>query len=104
MMDIVNERTSAYISVAFTDKTGAAATPNTITYSTICQSTGTAIKTNVSVAPASTVTIALDALDSAIQAIANPYEYKLLTIKANYGASDECNGEYAWMVKNLPGV
>jgi len=103
-MDIVNERSSVYIAVAFTNNTGAAAIPNTITYSTRCQTTGTAIKTNVSVTPASTVTIALDALDSAIQATANPYETKLLTIKANYGASDECNGDYAWSVRNLEAV
>lgn len=103
-MDIVNEKTTAYVTVAFTDKAGAPAIPTAVTYSTKCKTTGTAIKTNVAVTPAASVEIVLDALDNAIQAAANQSEEKLLTVKATYGANDECNSDYAWRVKNLEGV
>lgn len=103
-MDIVNEKSTAYITVAFTDKTGAAAVPATVTYSTKCKTTGTAIKTNISVTPAASVEIVLDALDSAIIDPTHLVEDKLLTVKTTYGASDECNAEYIWRVKNLDGV
>lgn len=103
-MDIINERSSAYIEVAFTDKTGAAAIPASVTYSTKCKTTGTAIKTNVSVNTAATVTITLDSADNAIQSAANSTEDKLLTVRATYGAGDECNAEYVWRVTNLEGV
>lgn len=103
-MDIVNERSSAYITVAFLDKNGAPAIPTSITYSTRCTSTGTAIKSNVTVTPASTIIITLDALDNAIQNTSNSSENKLLTVRSTYGTNDECNDEYAWSVKNLTGV
>jgi hypothetical protein len=103
-MDTVNERSSAYITVNFLDKTGAPAVPSTVTYSTKCRSTGTAIKTDVTVTPAASVQITLDALDSAIQDSSNNTEIKVLTVKASYGANDECNAEYVWQVKNLTGV
>ena len=102
-MDIVNERTSSYISMAFFDNTGAPAIPASVTYSTKCRSTGIAIKTNVSVAPSANIVITLDALDNAIQTPANPTEIKALTIKASYGINDECNAEYVWQVQNLTG-
>lgn len=103
-MDIINERSTAYIEVAFTDKDGAAAIPASVTYSTKCKATGTAIKTNVAVTPAATVTITLDATDNTIQTATNQYEDKLLTVKATYAAGDECNSEYTWRVNNLSGV
>lgn len=103
-MDIVNEKSSSYVTVDFTDQTGAAAIPAAITYSTKCKTTGIAIKTNIAVTPASSITIKLDALDNAIQTTTNQSEDKLLTVHATYGASDECNDEYVWRVKNLDGV
>lgn len=104
MMDIVNEKSTAYVTVAFSDKAGAPAIPATVTYSTKCKTTGTAIKTNVAVAPAASVEITLDALDNAIQTPANAAEDKLLTVRATYGVNDECNSDYTWRVKNLGGV
>ncbi len=103
-MDIVNERSTAYVEVAFTDRSGVAAIPATVTYSIKCKTTGAAIKTNVSVTPATTVTITLDAADNAIQSASNQSEEKLLTVKASYGAADECNAEYSWRVRDLSGV
>ena len=103
-MDFVNERSAAYITVSFTDQTGAPATPSTITYSTKCLSTGIAIKTNVSVTPASSIVITLDALDSAIQNTLNDIEEKLLTVNAVFNVNDESHDEYHWFVKNLSGV
>ncbi|MBI3902776.1 MAG: hypothetical protein HY306_07525 [Nitrosomonadales bacterium] len=78
-MDIVNEKTSAYITVSFLDKNGAPAVPTSITYSTRCLSTGAQIKNAINVTPAASIQITLDALDNAIQAAQNPSELKLLT-------------------------
>jgi hypothetical protein len=103
-MDIVNEKSTAYITVDFTDKTGAPAIPAAVTYSTKCKTTGVAIKTNVPLTPAASVQITLDALDNAIQTATRQSEDKLLTVRAVYGANDECNSEYTWRVKNLDGV
>jgi hypothetical protein len=103
-MDIVKERSTAYISVSFVDKNGAAAVPSTVTYSTKCTTTGTAIKTNVSVTPASTVTITLDSLDNTIQNANNNSEQKALTVRSSYGTNDECNDDYFWSVSNLLSV
>jgi hypothetical protein len=103
-MDLINERTTAYVRVDFTDASGIGAVPATVTYSTKCKTTGTAIKTNVAVTPAASVTITLDALDNAIQNSASQSEEKLLTVRATYGTNDENNAEYRWRVKNLSGV
>lgn len=104
MVDTVNERTTSYVTVAFLDRAGAPSVPNSVTYSTRCKTTGVAIKTNVSVTPAASVLITLDAADSTIQNQANATEDKLLTVRAVYGTGDECNSEYAWQVINLVGV
>lgn len=104
MPDIINERSSAYISVAFLDKTGAPAIPASVTYSTACRTTGIAIKTNVAVTPLSTIQINLDALDSTIQNTANKTEEKALTVNAIFNTNDESHDEYLWYVRNLAGV
>lgn len=104
MVDTVNERTTSYVTTTFLDRSGVPAVPNSVTYSTRCKTTGIAIKTNVSVTPASSVVITLDAADSAIQNQANASEDKALTVRASYGSNDECNSEYLWTVMNLSGV
>ena len=103
-MDYINEKTTAYVDIVFYDRNGLPATPNSITYSTYCKTTGTPIKTNVSVAAASQITIILDALDSTIINTANPSEVKVLTVKASYNLNDALNSEYNWTVTNLVGV
>ena len=104
-METVNENSRADYTVAFTDPSGVAAIPTSITYSTYCKTTGTAIKTDTAVAsPAASITITLDSLDNAIQSTANAYETKVLTIKASYGSTDKCNAEVEYRVKNLQRV
>ena len=103
-MNIIKERSRADITVSFTDPTGAPAVPATVTYSTKCTTTGIAIKTNVTITPAASVKIILDASDNAIQNTANATEIKALTVKSTYGIGDECNDEYVYSVINLSGV
>jgi ribulose kinase len=100
-MDVVNEKSSSDITVSFFDKTGTPAVPVSITYSTKCMTTGTAIKTAIAVTPAAVITISLDALDSAIQNSMNSVENKLLTVQATYGIYDQCNDDYTWQVRNM---
>lgn len=80
------------------------AIPTTITYSVRCKLSGALTKDNVSITPSSVITIMLDSLDSSIQNTANALEEKILTFKAVYTATDKCNSEYVWRVKNLSGV
>jgi hypothetical protein len=103
-MDIINEQSTAYVTVSFTDKTNAPAVPSTITYSTRSVTTGTAIKTGISVTPAASIEITLDALDTTIQNPANQYEDAMLTVHSTYGNNDNCNNEYPYRIKNLGGI
>lgn len=100
-METINERCRSDITAAFTGLDGLPSTPASVKYSTRCLTTGAAIKTDVVVSPASSVTITLDAEDNAIRTPANPFEFKVLTVKATYGVNDECNAEYTYRVKNL---
>jgi hypothetical protein len=103
-MDIVPEGSSSYVTVTFKDKDGNLAVPLSVTYSTYCNTTGTAIKTNVALTPASSIVITLNALDNAIIVQSNSSEEKVLTVKSNYGVNDNANDEYVYQVKNLKGV
>lgn len=104
-MDTNNERNEMFIEVTMRDKDGVLAIPASMTYSTQCLATGTAIKSNISITPvASIVNIRLDATDSAIINTANATEVKLLTVRAFYGTGSESSSEYYWRVINLRGV
>lgn len=99
-MDSVNEKSTAYITVSFFDKNKAPIAPDSITYNTLDVLTGAMIKTSITVTPAASVVITLDAADSAISNISRAYENKCLVVKSVYGV-EQCNDEYFWSVKNL---
>lgn len=102
--DIVNEGSTAYVTLTLKDKAGSLAAPASLTYSLHCLTTGLALREDVALTPGSQVEITLTPADNAIQNAANKYETKVLTVKAGYGAADALNAEYEYQVVNLWGA
>lgn len=98
---IVNEGSTAYLTVTLKDKGGALAAPATLTYSLHCLTTGAVLRNEAALLPASQVEITLTPADNAIQVPANLYETRLVTVKAGYGAADALQEQYEYRVKNL---
>jgi len=101
MSNIVNEGSTAYVTVSLKDKAGALAAPASLTYSLHCLTTGAVLRSDVPLAAASQVEITLTPADNAVQNSGNLYETKLLTLKAAYGAADALQADYEYQVKNL---
>ena len=101
MVDVVNERTTAYLTVSFKDKTGALVAPSTVTYSVYCMSNAQELRADTSLAPGATVEIVLGASDNAIVNAANGRERRRVTVKSTYGAGDELNDQFEYYVQNL---
>jgi len=100
----VPEKTTAYLTVSFLDKAGAAAIPSAVTYRIDCLTTNTAILADTALTPASSIEITLTPAQNAIINQSDALETKRVTVKASYGASDGLNDEYDYLVKNLSGV
>ncbi|MCC7413320.1 MAG: hypothetical protein IT495_17020 [Gammaproteobacteria bacterium] len=104
MADTVPERTTAYLSVTFVDKTGAAAAPASVEYSVYDMTTGTELRAPTAIAPGATIELVLDADDNAIQNAANVRERRRVTVTGLYGAADEVHGEFEYYIANLARV
>lgn len=101
MIDVVNERTTSYLTVDFKDKTGSSAAPATITYSVYCMTNAQVLRADTAITPGTDVEITLNAADNAIINAASARERRRVTIKATYGANDELNDQYEYYVQNL---
>lgn len=100
-MEQVNEKSTAYLTVAFTDKDGVPAAPASATYR-IDDATGAgAIRASTALGAGASVEITLTKEDNAIVNAANRFETRVVTVIAVYGASDELRDEYRYQVKNL---
>lgn len=99
---IINEKTTAYLPLAFRDKGGKLAAPTAITYRIDCLTTGQAVKAWSALSPAAEAEITLSASDNAILG-ANDRERRLVTVIAAYGPSndDQVTGEFSYDVRNL---
>lgn len=104
MSNVINERTSAYLTVVFRDRNGAPATPTALSYRIDCLSTSTEILAPTALALASTVEIHLTPTQTRIVSPANAHEQRRVTVSASYGAADGLNDEYDFVVRNLSGV
>lgn len=102
-LEKINEGTTGYLTINFKDKDGALEAPASATYRIDCLTNSQEIKTDTDITPiASSVEIELTATDNAIIDQAKPYEKRLVTVKASYGADDKINEEYEYNVINLP--
>lgn len=102
-MNVVNERTTSYLTTSFRDKAGAAAAPTAVTYRIDCLTTGVQIRPWTAVDPAASVEITLTADDNAIVSEPNARERRRVTVIASYGAgeSDQLTDEHDYEVRNL---
>lgn len=104
-LEQVNERSTAYLTVTFRDKAGAAQAPASATYRIDDVGSGQPVRGDTAItAPGSTVEIVLTDEDNAIRNAAASYERRRVTVTAEYGAGEAVRAEYAYRVINLLGV
>lgn len=104
-LEIVDEGTSAYLTVTFKDKAGEQAIPDSINYRVDCLTNNKEIRGDTEITPpAAEVEIHLTPADNAIIDQANKTEAKLVTVKASYGAEDAINASYRYNLRNLKKV
>jgi hypothetical protein len=100
-LEIVNEGTTAYLTVEFTDKNGAAAAPSSISYRIDCETNDEQVRDDTPVTPGTSVEITLTSGDNEIIDGSHSLEKRVVTITAIYGEDDEVSDEYKYQVKNL---
>lgn len=104
MIESVNERTTAYLTVTMRDKAGALAAPTGLTYRIDCLTTGTEILADTVLTPVDTVEIELTATQNRIVSAGNKAERRRVTVSATYGADDELHEDYEYQVVDVPGI
>lgn len=98
----INERSSAWVTIGFTDRAGAPVGPDSVTYRIDCMTTGTAILGDTTVsAPGASFEVELTPDFNRIIDPTNLREMRRLTVVASYGGSDEATEQYDWWVVNL---
>lgn len=104
-MERVNEKSTAYLSVTFRDKAGAAQAPTTASYRIDDVTTGQQVRDDTDIAsPASTVELTLTVADNTLKNPIATTEQRRVTVTAEYGAGDAVRAEYIYEVINLAGV
>lgn len=102
MTDVVNEKTTAYLTITFRDKTGTPAQPTSAHYRVDDADTGTEILDDTALSP--TGGIVEVPLGKTIQTILDPdrpFERRRVTARAIYGTGDEIHAEFIYQVTNL---
>lgn len=97
----INEGSSGTLTIEFLDEAGLPAAPASISYRIDCVTTGAAIRADTTIAPASTINLALAPADTRIVAAANRVERRRVTLVASFGAGDQLTQDYEYSVRNL---
>lgn len=101
MSHTVNERSTAYLDVEFTDRDGQLAAPQAVTYRIDDVITGDEVRGNTDIdEPAAQITITLSASETRIIS-GRSEERRRVTVRAVYGEDDELHGEFVIYVRNL---
>jgi len=104
-MQRVNEKSTAYLSVTFRDKAGAAQAPATAQYRIDDVATGQLVRVDTAISsPGSTVELTLTVDDNTMKNPIVAAEQRRVTVTAEYGAGDAVRSEYIYEVVNLAGV
>lgn len=103
-MDAVNERSTAYLTVTFRDKAGAAQAPASASYHIDDVGSGLEVRGHTPLTAAATAEITLTPADNALRNQAASYEERRVTVEAEYGAGDAVRAEFRYRVINLAGV
>ena len=103
-MEQVNERSTAYLTVTFKDKAGAAQQPTAASYRIDDVATGTEIRADTSLTPGTSVEITLTTADNAILSPRLEVEKHVVTVTGTYGENDAVRAQYVYEVVNLQAV
>lgn len=104
-MDRVKEKSTAYLTVTFRDKAGAAQAPASAKYRIDDVTSGIEMLADTDItAVAGTVELTLPPSVNALVNGANPNELRRVIVVALYGADDAVRDEYLYEVVNLAGV
>ena len=104
-MERVNEKSTAYLTVTFRDKAGAAQAPASARYRIDDVATGQQVRDDTDIdAPGSTVELRLEVEDNTLKNAIAAAEQRRVTVVAEYGAGDAVRAEYIYEVVNLVGV
>jgi hypothetical protein len=101
MKATVNESSTSFLTVAFTDKAGAPALPVSLTYRVDCISTGAAVVPETAIFPDTNVEITIAAAENAILDTTNAKELKRVTVVAGFTGGEQHCEEYDYYVRNL---
>lgn len=103
-MQSVNEGNTAWLAVSFTDRTGVAAAPSSITYRIDDVTSGAQVRANTVVgSPAASIEIELTPADNAILS-SRPKERRRVTVQAVFSGDRVHNQQFVYEVANLEKV
>lgn len=98
----VHENTTAYLTIAFQDATGAPSVPTSASFRLDCLSSGREIANWTPIpTPAATVALTLAPLWNCIFNAARRRELRSLQVVAHYGPGDQIHSEFRFEVVNL---
>lgn len=100
-METVNEQSTAYLTVTFKDKAGAAVSPASASYRIDDVQSGTAVRADTALTPAAQVEITLSPTDNTLVDPTKRQEIRRLTVTGVYGASDKVSAKYDYQLANL---
>ena len=104
-MQRVNEKSTAYLTVTFRDKAGAAQAPAAANYRIDDLTSGQQVREETEIAsPTSTVELTLTVTDNTLLNPLAATEQRRVTVVGEYGAGDAVRSEYIYEVVNLAGV
>lgn len=101
MKKVINENSTAYLSLTFKNKDGEIESPQAVTYNIHCLTNDVEIKGDTSVSPGPSIEIVLSPTENRIIDANNKYERRVVTVTATYGPDDEITGQYEYKVLNL---
>ena len=98
---VVNEGSTAYLTVSFYDRTGAAVSPASVTWEAHDSDSGTELQAATALTPATSIVITIPSAVNVIQNTNHKSELRVVTIKATLGDGSKMNEEAEYQVRNL---
>lgn len=101
MANVVMEKSTAYLSVSFRDKSGAAQAPTAATYKVHDKGSGQVLLPETTLEPAATVEITLPPSLNTLVDPSRSFETRVVTVAATFGVDDGVTNQYEYTVENL---
>lgn len=104
-MQQANEQSTAYLTVTFRNKAGAAEAPVTAKYRIHDVGSGTEVRAWTAITdPAGSVELTFSPEDNTLLVADNPVEQRRVTVVGTYGDHDAVTSEFIYEVVNLRGI